>query len=1151
MPAQLGNIISKAEYNAIQSKIADILGPGDGGETGYGRSLQSSQITTSKVIESEDMLALYNDLVKARTHQKGASLSWTNTDGLASPSDDELIGVFAADIGTNPNDPTDISSAFALSDTSEGFADFESAATDIVSGHDLQGSGQMTISQTSSSTRDTQWGGGDISAPGSFINHTVTITWQNADERRYFFNSGGEIHFSAVNVDGLGFGGSAGAKTLNWRSMLSTQGTIIFGKNSTAATGTNPGTGSNIGNYYTNWNLTNSSNPAIIYQKLGTSTYSDNSYTIQAWETASNSIRFNIVFQDGDLGTGSPGVAGDTPIDEYVEGETTSTVNLKTATGALSIPIPSSSTTSTLAGGVGGSVTINLSANQTEINEGESVVFSLTTTNVAAGTLIPYAITGVSTTDITGSLTGTFEVGTTDTITVTTVEDEITDGDKTMVMTLPSNGNVSRSCIVKDTSKGIGYTLSGPSSMLEGQSAQYDFEAGNLLANETFWWQIDATNTAAFGQSANGLFVYDITATGAQGPLLTLGTNTTFNDSFPYTLTIYRYGPPGDPNAVGVISLTNLTAVDATEDVFTVLFDSTVLGSADPASGVDTGNSGDDFSKIVFRMWQRSSPGTGDLNGDIQFRIRPTTAVTTASTNTWLYSTSTTDDILMQIDLTTPGQFFVDFKGTGALQFGDRYPGTLNTNGSIMIDLWGSGGKVIDVTNWGTQFNPTTFTQMFRNCSSLTGFSAFGHPRLMGSPGDMTRMFENCISLTGDSTNGKKTFSTWDMSGAVLLDHMFLDCYDFVGEVGTWNVSNVTRMESMFQFCHKFNTDISGWDVSNVTNMAFMFGMYNNNLLVPPANQGLFNQDIGNWDVANVVQMDGMFFSHVTFNQDLSNWCVTNITSEPQSWNSNGVLAQANYPVWGTCPPLDPVAPPQTGFPSGTYVLEAGLGNGTASPSAAAVDSFASELVTASQSVEAEAEMWIDYAVGRAEGIPATDYDPIVRIKRINGGVGQAGNSRLYPVGTFPNNGGPWSSTDWVDAATYSILAGAYPPAEVKVNITQISNIGFGVVNNGTLQRQRHGTGDPDLTAANTTNITPGTWVSVLPGDSIRLIGPTAFSGAYSNQESEYAGIAIEVEIWVRGLAQAPVTSSPPTYNETLIYRANFQASAFASRDVV
>ena len=101
-----------------------------------------------------------------------------------------------------------------------------------------------------------------------------------------------------------------------------------------------------------------------------------------------------------------------------------------------------------------GTPIVNLFSNQTEINESGTVTFSITTENIEAGTLIPYSITGVTTTDISPSpLSGNFVVGTTETISITAVNDEDTDGDKTMVMTLPSNGNLTASCIVRDTSQ--------------------------------------------------------------------------------------------------------------------------------------------------------------------------------------------------------------------------------------------------------------------------------------------------------------------------------------------------------------------------------------------------------------------------------------------------------------------------------------------------------------------------------------------------------------------------------------------------------------------------------------------------------------------------------------------------------------------------
>ena len=45
-----------------------------------------------------------------------------------------------------------------------------------------------------------------------------------------------------------------------------------------------------------------------------------------------------------------------------------------------------------------------------------------------------------------------------------------------------------------------------------------------------------------------------------------------------------------------------------------------------------------------------------------------------------------------------------------------------------------------------------------------------------------------------------------------------------------------------------------------------------------------------------------LFNGASNFNQDLSGWCVTNITTEPLNFNNSSAQAEANKPIWGTCP---------------------------------------------------------------------------------------------------------------------------------------------------------------------------------------------------------------------------------------------------------
>jgi len=337
MPA-VTDLVNSSVYNSIRSTISNVLGPGDGAQNGYGRTLESKSKADNDIIYANDMQLLFNDLVKARTHQTGNPPTWTNPDGLAAPSIGEIVGVYAADIGPGGT------SADATEDQAEGFADFEAAAQNILDDRDVFDSTQFSTSIADTNTRQSSWNGS--------INHTITVTWENADERRYFFNTGGLIKFDANLTGGTSVPGTVitappGTKDEIWQTMLNSMGTITFGKNSTSADGSNPGTGTAIGNYH-DWSSSSSSSPVRLFTKGGIGLYAENEYYIDAWETASNSLRFNIVFVDNDIGdeVSDPNSSG--PEDEDVTGITESSVSFLTATGALGISVPSPTVNSNL-----------------------------------------------------------------------------------------------------------------------------------------------------------------------------------------------------------------------------------------------------------------------------------------------------------------------------------------------------------------------------------------------------------------------------------------------------------------------------------------------------------------------------------------------------------------------------------------------------------------------------------------------------------------------------------------------------------------------------------------------------------------------------------------------------------------------------------
>lgn len=95
-----------------------------------------------------------------------------------------------------------------------------------------------------------------------------------------------------------------------------------------------------------------------------------------------------------------------------------------------------------------------LSSNVSTVNEGDAITFTLNTTMLDTGTIIPYTITGVSVSDISlSTLTGNFVTDATGkaTLSFSIINDIATEGNETLILTLNAL-NVSKSVIINDTS---------------------------------------------------------------------------------------------------------------------------------------------------------------------------------------------------------------------------------------------------------------------------------------------------------------------------------------------------------------------------------------------------------------------------------------------------------------------------------------------------------------------------------------------------------------------------------------------------------------------------------------------------------------------------------------------------------------------------
>jgi hypothetical protein len=286
----VGEIISVARYNAMQAKIASVLGNG-AANFGYGQPVASSPVSTVNTVNAAHMQNLKLDMVDVRVHQTGA-----DTPSITSVITNEEI--------------TDVV-----------YVEYETIINTLYNNRlTIYELTQSSTENKLSSTRTTDWGGN--TQPQSVF-HEFTVTFASADSRRHFFNSGGEVRFAASLTSG------SGAKYTEWSSMLSAMGTVKF--NYTTVTASS-GTGLGIGNY----DLTTAYQ--TVFVKSGSGVYADNDYIIKAKEVSSSVISFLVEFNDGATGSGGGGFG---PVDDPVNGTLTSSISQLRATGAyVEVPTP-------------------------------------------------------------------------------------------------------------------------------------------------------------------------------------------------------------------------------------------------------------------------------------------------------------------------------------------------------------------------------------------------------------------------------------------------------------------------------------------------------------------------------------------------------------------------------------------------------------------------------------------------------------------------------------------------------------------------------------------------------------------------------------------------------------------------------------------
>ena len=278
-----GTQILAAQYVTIQDKAQSLIGTGS--ETrGYGQTVQSADVFSGNAITKAQWDALRYDIINIRVHQDGV-LPNIVTIAVGDP-----IGYGAA----SPN------------------SNYDTLLETAISNRFRIDASQSVVTAKTSATYTSSW--------SNSLTTTLTLTFSNSNEARYFFNSGGKIRLTPTIA-----GGTVTPQYTAWVNILNSIGTRSFGAD------TDP--------FVSYYNLTNTFQ--TYYTSFASSPYSNNSYTLEArTDVANNStgtatqlfLRVTLAdsYVDPDVATGNVEPPGDS-----VNGTLTISVSELKAAGSL------------------------------------------------------------------------------------------------------------------------------------------------------------------------------------------------------------------------------------------------------------------------------------------------------------------------------------------------------------------------------------------------------------------------------------------------------------------------------------------------------------------------------------------------------------------------------------------------------------------------------------------------------------------------------------------------------------------------------------------------------------------------------------------------------------------------------------------------
>lgn len=278
-----GTSIFASQFVAIRDKAQTLLGVGTASR-GYGQTVISSNVFVGNNITKAQWDALRYDIINIKLHQ----------DGSIPP----IVQVNVGDvIGYGPGSPN---------------TNYDTILEDATLKRFVLAGSQSIVSEKATQTYSSAW--------GTQAQAILTCTFTNANQARYFFNSGGKVRFTSTLT-----GGSSTSQVNAWKNFLSSIGTVGFGAVTDTAVG-----------YY---NLTNSYQ--TYYQSNLSTPYSANNYRLEArTNVADNSsgtatqlflrVTLDDSYVDPDVATGNVQPPGDS-----VDGTLTISVSELKASGTM------------------------------------------------------------------------------------------------------------------------------------------------------------------------------------------------------------------------------------------------------------------------------------------------------------------------------------------------------------------------------------------------------------------------------------------------------------------------------------------------------------------------------------------------------------------------------------------------------------------------------------------------------------------------------------------------------------------------------------------------------------------------------------------------------------------------------------------------